>query len=284
MKRFAFLVAGLVLALGWAGWLGAIRDPAVVRYRVELAGLQRPLRMVHLSDLHGSNWDMPQVRLNRIMDQVNTLEPDLVVVTGDFHASKIWDPPMRMDDAVQPLTRLKAPLGVWSVPGNHDDPALLRAALAAPFRHCGQHDFGAWRIVMLDSRLADEASGALSHAELARLDAALGALEGRQALVVLHHHPVTSHSAWLDTVALRDPDALFAVLDRHAGVRGLLWGHVHQVYEGARRDVRLMGTPSTCVQFLPRVPHFAVDTLPPAYRTLTLHADGGIDSQVHWVQ
>jgi predicted MPP superfamily phosphohydrolase len=126
LKRFTFLVAGLVLALGWAGWLGAIRDPAVVRYRVELAGLQRPLRMVHLSDLHGSNWDMPQVRLNRIMDQVNALHPDLVVVTGDFHASKIWDPPMRMDDAVQPLTRLKAPLGVWSVPGNHDDPYWIR--------------------------------------------------------------------------------------------------------------------------------------------------------------
>ena len=126
MKRFAFLVAGLVLALGWAGWLGAIRDPAVVRYRVELAGLQRPLRMVHLSDLHGSNWDMPQVRLNRIMDQLNALHPDLVVVTGDFHASKIWDPPMRMDDAVQPLTRLKAPLGVWSVPGHHDDPYWIR--------------------------------------------------------------------------------------------------------------------------------------------------------------
>ncbi len=126
MKRFAFLFAGLVLALGWAGWLGAIRDPAVVHYRVELAGLQRPLRLVHLSDLHGSNWDMPQVRLNRIMDQVNALHPDLVVVTGDFHASKIWDPPMRMDDALQPLTRLKAPLGVWSVPGNHDDPYWIR--------------------------------------------------------------------------------------------------------------------------------------------------------------
>ena len=126
MKRFACIFASLVLALGWAGWLGAIRDPAVVRYRVELAGLQRPLRLVHLSDLHGSNWDMPQVRLNRIMDQVNALHPDLVVVTGDFHASKIWDPPMRMDDAVQPLTRLKAPLGVWSVPGNHDDPYWIR--------------------------------------------------------------------------------------------------------------------------------------------------------------
>jgi hypothetical protein len=126
LKRLALLLLGLGLVLGWAGWLGAIRDPAVVRYRVEMAGLQRPLRLVHLSDTHGSNWDMPVVRLNRIMDQVNALKPDLVVVTGDFHASKIWDPPMRMDDAVQPLTRLKAPLGVWSVPGNHDDPYWIR--------------------------------------------------------------------------------------------------------------------------------------------------------------
>jgi uncharacterized protein len=126
LKRFLVLLLGLALAIGWAGWLGAIRDPAVVRYRVELAGLQRPLRLIHLSDLHGSNWDMPQVRLNRIMDQVNALHPDLVVITGDFHASKIWDPLMRLEDALRPVTRLCAPLGVWSVPGNHDDPYWIR--------------------------------------------------------------------------------------------------------------------------------------------------------------
>ena len=126
MKRFILLLAGLGLALIWAGWLGAIRDPVVVHYRVELAGLQHPLRIVHLSDLHGSNWDMPAVRLARIVDQANALKPDLVVITGDFHASKIWDPPMRMDDALRPLTRLRAPLGVWSVPGNHDDPYWIR--------------------------------------------------------------------------------------------------------------------------------------------------------------
>ena len=133
MKRFALLLLGAMLALGWAGWLGAIRDPVVVRYRVELAGLQRPLRIVHLSDLHGSNWDMPAVRLTRIVDQVNALRPDLVVMTGDFHASKIWDPPMRMDDAVRPLARLRAPLGVWSVPGNHDHPYWIRWVM----RHFG---------------------------------------------------------------------------------------------------------------------------------------------------
>ncbi|WP_156254689.1 metallophosphoesterase [Sandarakinorhabdus oryzae] len=126
MTRFLAFVLGLVLALGWAGWLGAIRDPAVVRYRVELAGLQRPLRIVHLSDTHGSNWDMPAVRLARIVVQANALKPDLLVLTGDYHASKIWDPPMRLDDALRPLARLQAPLGVWLVPGNHDEPYWIR--------------------------------------------------------------------------------------------------------------------------------------------------------------
>lgn len=126
MKRFLLILLGLAIAIGWAGWLGAIRDPAVVRYRVELAGLARPVRLVHLSDLHGSNWDMPVPRLNRIVAQVNALHPDLVVITGDFHASKIWDPPLRLDDVVQSLTKLQAPLGVWSVPGNHDEPYWIR--------------------------------------------------------------------------------------------------------------------------------------------------------------
>lgn len=130
MKRLLLSLAGLALVLSWAGWLGAIRDPAVVRYRVELAGLSRPLRIVHLSDLHGSNWDMPQVRLNRIVGQANALRPDLVVMTGDFHSSKIWDPPMRLEDALRPLTQLRAPLGVFSVPGNHDSPYWVRWVMA----------------------------------------------------------------------------------------------------------------------------------------------------------
>ena len=185
MTRLALLVAGVLLALGWAGWLGAIRDPAVVHYRVELAGLQRPLRLVHLSDLHGSNWDMPPVRLNRVMDQVNALKPDLVVITGDFHASKIWDPPLRMDDAVLPLTRLKAPLGVWSVPGNHDDPYWIRWVM----RHLGLKllagdlvDVGPVQIVGSDDLI-------LGHRPIELVRAAAARAQPDKPLIALVHEP-----------------------------------------------------------------------------------------------
>lgn len=43
---------------------------------------------------------------------------------------------------------------------------------------------------------------------------------------------------------------------------------------------RLLGAPSTCVQFLPGAAHCAVDTRPAGYRWLDLHDDGRIDSGV----
>jgi hypothetical protein len=185
LTRLALLVAGFLLALGWAGWLGAIRDPAVVQYRVELAGLQRPLRLVHLSDIHGSNWDMPVPRLNRIMAQVNALKPDLVVITGDFHASKIWDPPLRLDDVVQSLTRLKAPLGVWSVPGNHDDPYWIRWVM----RRFGLKllagelvDVGPLQIVGSDDLI-------MGYLPIQRLRAAAARAQADKPLIALVHEP-----------------------------------------------------------------------------------------------
>lgn len=124
-RRMRWLaLVGLVLT--WIGYLGAIQDPIVVHYRVALPGLGRPLRIVHLSDIHGSPWDMPEVRIARIVGRVNALHGDAVVITGDFHASKFWNPPMRLEDALRPLTALRAPLGVWNVPGNHDDPYWTR--------------------------------------------------------------------------------------------------------------------------------------------------------------
>jgi hypothetical protein len=74
--------------------------------------------------------------------------------------------------------------------------------------------------------------------------------------------------------------ATAAVIDRHPRVRGLLWGHVHQRYDDHAGGLRLMGTPSTCYQFVPGRDDFALDGLGPGYRRIQLRADGRIDSQV----
>jgi Icc protein len=62
------------------------------------------------------------------------------------------------------------------------------------------------------------------------------------------------------------------------------WGHVHQSFDRRRHGVRLLGTPSTCAQFLPLSNEFAVDARPPAYRRLILRCDGTIETEVVWVE
>jgi 3',5'-cyclic-AMP phosphodiesterase len=170
---------------------------------------------------------------------------------------------------------------VLCLPGNHDEAAVLRRELSAPpFQVGGHADFGTWRVVMLDSSVPGQADGRLSDVELLRLDVALATAGSRHVLVCLHHHPVPQGSRWLDSVALANAADFFAVTDRHACVRAIAWGHVHQAFEGRRHGVRLFGTPSTCAQFLPAAEQFALDPQPPGYRRFTLRADGTIDSAV----
>jgi Icc protein len=109
---------------------------------------------------------------------------------------------------------------------------------------------------------------------------ALATADGRHCLVCLHHHPVAMSSRWLDRVGLTNAAEFLHTIDQHKNVRAIVWGHVHQAYDGMRKGVRLLATPSTCAQFLPHADQFALDPSPPGYRRLTLCADGSIDTEV----
>jgi len=204
--------------------------------------------------------------------------PGAVLLTGDL----VHDDPAGYAALATLIRDAGAP--VHCLPGNHDDPADVRRALAgAPFAHDFATRYGDWVIVMLDSTVRGEHGGLLAEPELARLDAALGASSGAHALVCLHHHPVPHGSAWLDELMLANADAFFAVLARHPGVRALAWGHTHQPFEGTLGRIRLMGTPSTCMQFAQDADEFEIDGRPPAYRWIELGAGGGIETGVEWV-
>ena len=90
-------------------------------------------------------------------------------------------------------------------------------------------------------------------------------------------------SRWLDTVGLANAGDFLAVLRRHPQVRAVLFGHVHQALDETRDGLRMLATPSTCSQFKPLAEDFAVDDAPPAWRTLALHADGKLDTQLRWL-
>ncbi len=218
--------------------------------------------------------------LHAALDAAFARVPDYeaVLVTGDL-----------VQDDKAGYLRFRSHFGglakpVLCIPGNHDEPEAMRRELTGePFRICGAHEIGAWNFVMLDSYDPGHVGGRLTKNELARLDAAL-AQSAKHAMVCLHHHPIVMGSRWLDGVGLAAPEEFWSVIDRHAHVRAVVWGHVHQALDGARGDVRLFATPSTGAQFLPKSDRYAVDSRPPAYRAFELHDDGRIDSSVHWVE
>jgi Icc protein len=218
--------------------------------------------------------------LRSVLDEALSGEPDYaaILVTGDL----VQDDPTGYLRFKSIFSALGVP--VLCVPGNHDEPDAMRCSLAdAPFQYCGAHVIGAWQFIMLNSYDPGHVGGRLSFDELTRLDAALGA-SPRHALICLHHHPVDMGSRWLDNVGLANPEDFWRVIDAHSHVRGIAWGHVHQAYDGERRGVRLLGTPSTCAQFLPKSDRFAMDVSPPAYRRLRLLDDGVLTSNIHWVE
>jgi Icc protein len=218
--------------------------------------------------------------LNAVLDHAFARVPDYaaVLVTGDL-----------VQDDSSGYLRFRSIFGslakpVLCIPGNHDEPEAMRRELTGhPFQICGTHEAQGWQFIMLDSFDPGQVGGRLAESELARLDAALAA-SPKHAMVCLHHHPVPMYSRWLDTVGLAAPDELWRVIDAHSHVRAVVWGHVHQVYEGRRGGVQLYGTPSTCAQFLPKSDRYEIDSRPPGYRHFELHADGRIETAVHWIE
>ena len=129
--------AGLIAALALAAWgyHSATRMPVFREAQVALPGWPAgaaPVTVALVSDVHIGNAVTDAGRFVRIADAVTARRPDLVVLAGDFIAGH-----ERVDAAAAPglvpgLRRLRAPLGVIAVPGNHDhwtNVAAVRSAL-----------------------------------------------------------------------------------------------------------------------------------------------------------
>lgn len=73
-------------------------------------------RLVFAADIHAKDQHIP--RLQKIVDQINSLQPDLILLGGDFvnGNGKCTAP----DELLDTLKKLSAPYGVYAVPGNHD--------------------------------------------------------------------------------------------------------------------------------------------------------------------
>ena len=86
-------------------------------------------------------------------------------------------------------------------------------------------------------------------------------------------------SRWLDTVGLANGERLLrGAAASSARCAPCCSAMCTRRWIEMAMALRMIATPSTCSQFKPRSDDFAVDDAPPAWRTLTLHADGRLDT------
>lgn len=84
--------------------------------------LDRPLRILQLSDLHVEHIT-PRER--SMIEEVNTLSPDLIVLTGDYINKSFLKDSQTLQETRQLLSRLHAAYGVYAINGNLDSPDIM---------------------------------------------------------------------------------------------------------------------------------------------------------------
>ncbi|WP_111498237.1 3',5'-cyclic-AMP phosphodiesterase [Marinobacter bohaiensis] len=243
-----------------------------------------PLRVLQVTDPH--LMDDPDgvllgiktsESLQAVLDLIDRAEdaPDLVLASGDISQDGS-EGSYRQFQAI--MARFACPV-IWMA-GNHDDAAVMAKVIAGTDAAQRRIMAGGWQIVCLDSSVPGHVHGEIAPQELAFLRDCLDDAPDTPTLVVFHHHPVDIGCPWMERIGLVNRAELRVAIAGHAQVRGLLWGHVHQEWDDQRDGMRLMATPSTCIQFEPGSTDFSLDDRAPGYRWLELYPDGGLVSHV----
>ena len=201
--------------------------------------------------------------------------PDALLVTGDVS----HDPEPAAYERFASIVAEHFQGPMLCLPGNHDLGAPMRGLLSEP---CVLH-LGDWDVIGLDSHVDDMTEAGVSEEDLARLHACLRDAGPRHVLIATHHPPVNVGCPWLDKDRIQNGPELLESLSEHTSVKGMVFGHAHQVVESVHKDIVLLGTPSTCFQFAPNTQRFAIDDTMPGYRWLHLSAAGDVRSEVRRV-
>ena len=110
-------VTMLILAFSYMvrGFFNGFKKPIIKEVDIKIKGLKKELNIVQISDVHIGK-SLGKEFLENIVKDINTLNADIVVITGDLvdlHVDEI-------DDKLDALKDIKSRFGVYFVSGNHE--------------------------------------------------------------------------------------------------------------------------------------------------------------------
>ena len=202
-------------------------------------------------------------------------KPDAIVLTGDIaHDAS--------DAAYRRVAALVKGMGTptYWCPGNHDDKHTMARIGKELNIGSGRIELDNWLIQLLDTSVPKKVHGHLLNAELDLVSAVIKNHPDRHVLFGFHHQPVPQGSLWIDEHQIENGADLIALVTGKPHVKGLFWGHVHQELDRTLDGLRLLSTPSSCIQFKPKSDDFALDLVMPGYRWFDLYPDGTFESGV----
>ncbi|TQR34722.1 metallophosphoesterase [Campylobacter sp. MIT 99-7217] len=115
--KFLFNLSLIIFGLGLIlrGWGNANFIPNVRKIELKIKNLKQNLRIAMISDVHlGKN--LHEGFLAKLVDKINALEPDLVVIVGDFIDTK----PQDVAPYISKINELKSKFGTFYSLGNHE--------------------------------------------------------------------------------------------------------------------------------------------------------------------
>ncbi|MER8234117.1 metallophosphoesterase [Streptomyces sp. NPDC094049] len=176
------------------GTYGVLRGPRIKRVTVPLAKVPRAAhgyRIAVVSDVHLGPI-LGRAHTQRIVDAVNSAQPDLIAVVGDLVDGTVAD----LGSAAEPLARLRARHGSFFVTGNHEyfsgaDAWVdhVRELGLRPLRNERLEIPAGFDLAGVDD-IAGESQG--QGPDFAK---ALGDRDRARAAVLLAHQPVVVHDA-----------------------------------------------------------------------------------------
>jgi len=251
-----------------------------------------PIQLVQITDTHlYGDAEGTLLKMNthdsfaHVLDVVRAHENsiDLILATGDITQDASVTAYEHFQEKIKILD---APFR-W-IPGNHDSASVMAEVANGSAAGEKEIQINNWMILMLDTSIEGQVHGRLAPRELEFLEKSLVAAEKNASvdhvLVCLHHNPVKGNAGWMKDIGLHNKDRFWEILKKSLKLKCVVYGHVHQELDFEHNGIRCLCTPSTCIQFKPNVVNFALDQVNPGYRTLQLHQDGSIDTQVYRVE
>jgi predicted MPP superfamily phosphohydrolase len=139
-KQLRIGLAAVLLLVACLVFWGFFIEPNRLVVRHETIEIQQwprhldGLRIAVLADIHAGGSFIDESKLRKIVERTNQLQPEMVVILGDFIAGDGRRHPLLMEPEVfAPILKdFNAPLGIFAVLGNHDwwfDGVKVRRAL-----------------------------------------------------------------------------------------------------------------------------------------------------------